>query len=95
MSHNDCEIFEEGLLNSQSKPNINFPNVGNIFPLGREAMLSHSDYNYITNDFYANHIDEEAVRICESFGFDKGNIINSIKGGDLNHAAATYYLLTS
>ena len=92
LSHKDCETYDEGLTDELSHPNINYLNVGNIFPKNREPKLSYSDYCYITNDFFSNHIDEEAIRTAESFGFPKSFLIKSIQNGDLNHAAATYIM---
>ncbi len=94
LSHKDCETFEEGLTDEFVHPNINYLNVGNIFPKSRDSTLSYSDYCYITNDFFTSHIDEEALRTSESFGFSKAALLQSIQSGDLNHAAATYNLLT-
>ena len=94
LAHKDCETFEEGIADGMSRPNINFLNVGNIFPLDREITIAYSDYCYVTNDFFSNHIDEEALRIAESLGFQKSFLLKSIQNGDLNHAAATYNLLT-
>ncbi len=38
-------------------------------------------------------IDEEAVKIVETYGYPKEAILNSLTKGEINHATASYNLL--
>ncbi len=79
---------------SDPKPDINNVDVGNLFFKEKSvARLSYADYCYIANDFYTQHIDEEALRTLEKFGYPREAVIESLHKGDLNHAVASYNLL--
>lgn len=79
---------------SESSPNINTIDVSNLFfrEQGKER-LCYSDYCYISNDLYTHRIEEEYVRIIESFGYTRQLLIKGLQSGELNHATATYNLL--
>ena len=83
---------------------INSINVDNLFFEGRsQTKLSYTDYCYIANDFYTQHlstllssslsIDEDALRSLEKMGSSRAAVIDSLQKGDLNHAVASYNLL--
>ena len=38
-------------------------------------------------------IEEDALRVLESFGFSRHLVVNSLNHGELNHATCTYNLL--
>ena len=38
-------------------------------------------------------IDEEALQVVESYGYNRKMILDSINKGEINHATASYYLL--
>lgn len=59
------------------------------------TKLSYTDYCCITEDFSTENIDEEALKVCENFGFPRQYMIKCLNRGDLNHATACYYLLTN
>ena len=68
------------------------------------AKLSFKDYCYIANDFYTHHIgiyfvcviyiDEDALRIVETFGYPRSVVLASLHRGEMNHATTCYNLLT-
>ena len=51
------------------------------------------NYCAVTQDFNTYHIEEEALRILESFGFSRQLVIDSLNQGELNHATCSYNLL--
>ena len=57
--------------------------------------MSYTDYCCITEDFSTENIDEEALAVCENFGFPRQFLIKCLNRGDINHATACYYLLTN
>jgi hypothetical protein len=59
------------------------------------TKLSYTDYCCITEDFSTENIDEEALKVCENFGFPRSFMVKCLNRGDLNHATACYYLLTN
>jgi len=72
---------------------INTVNVDQLFfKENSKAKLSYTDYCYIANDFYTQHIDENALKTLEGFGYPRSMVIDSIHKGDLNHAVAAYNL---
>ena len=74
--------------------NINFVNVDNLFyDENYDTKLSYTDYCCITEDFTTHHIDEEALKIVEGFGYPRNFVVRCLNSGDLNHATASYYLL--
>ncbi len=80
---------------AKSPPSANDLNIENIFfPCRPDVKLGFQDYCYIANDFYTHHIDEEAVKTVETFGYPRHTIIEALNKGDLNHATASYNLLT-
>lgn len=74
--------------------NINLVNVENLFTdQDCGCKLSYIDYCAVTQDYYTHHIDEEAIRVLENFGYPRSMIIQSLKKGELNHITASYNLL--
>jgi len=41
------------------------------------------------------YIDEEALRVLESWGYPKRDVRAWLRDGDVNHATTSYHLLTS
>ena len=77
-----------------SPPNINTLCVENLFfPSKPNVKLRMNDYYYIANDFYTHHIDDEIVKVVETYGYPKEEIIKSLTCGQINHATASYNLL--
>lgn len=74
--------------------NINFVNVDNLFYQGNyDTKLSYNDYCSVTEDYTTHHIDEEAIKVVEKFGYPRDFLVQCLNNGDLNHATASYYLL--
>ena len=85
---------EEASDDTLTSPSINNLNIENLFFGNKKNLrISFQDYTYIANDFYTNHIDEEALRSIEQFGYPKKSILNSLEKQDLNHGTASYNLL--
>ena len=57
--------------------------------------LSYNNYCAVTQDFGTHHIDEEALKVLETFGFPRQLVIRSLHQGELNHATTTYNLLVT
>ncbi len=68
--------------------------VQNLYKSNDPTRLRYEDYCYIANDFYTQHIDEEALRTLESFGYPREIVTRCMHKGELNHAVASYNLLT-
>ena len=52
--------------------NVNYVNVDNLFyHENYKIKLSYTDYCCITEDFSTENIDEEALTVCENFGFPR------------------------
>jgi hypothetical protein len=52
--------------------NVNYVNVDNLFyHENYKTKLSYTDYCCITEDFTSENIDEEALKVCENFGFPR------------------------
>lgn len=52
--------------------NVNYVNVDNLFyDENYSTKLSYTDYCCITEDFSTENIDEEALKVCENFGFPR------------------------
>jgi hypothetical protein len=86
--------------------NINELNIENLFapvaphvPHKQNAKthfkLSYKSYCAVTEDFGTHRIDEEALRVLETLGFNRSAVIKSLNQGDLNHATTTYNLLVT
>jgi hypothetical protein len=76
--------------------NVNYVNVDNLFyHENYKIKLSYTDYCCITEDFTSENIDEEALKVCENFGFPRQFVVKCLNRGDINHATACYYLLTN
>lgn len=73
-------------------------NVDNIFFDERnnkyKTKLSYDDYCALTQDYYTYKIEEDSLKVMESFGMSRKLIIDSIHRNELNHATATYNLLS-
>jgi len=81
------------LDNHSVASNINFVNVNNLFYGGDFSQrLSYTDYCCITEDFTTHHLDEEAIKVVEGFGYPRSFLVRCLDQGDLNHATASYYL---
>jgi len=81
---------------NQIQGNVNYVNVDNLFYCENYGTkLSYTDYCCITEDFSTQQLDEEAIKSCEAFGYPRSFLIKSLNRGDLNHATASYYLLTN
>ena len=57
--------------------------------------LSYNNYCAVTQDFGTHRIDEEALKVLETFGFPRQLVIRSLNQGELNHATTTYNLLVT
>jgi hypothetical protein len=79
----------------QAIGNINNINIANLFKEGEEKQgrLSYVNYCAVTQDFNTYHIEEEALRVLESFGYSRQHVISSLNMGELNHATCSYNLL--
>ena len=76
--------------------NVNYVNVDNLFyHENYKNKLSYIDYCCITEDFTSQILDEEAIKVCENFGFPRHFMIKCLNRGDINHATACYFLLTN
>lgn len=76
--------------------NVNYVNVDNLFYNGiYKNKLSYTDYCCVTEDFATENVDEEALKVCENFGFPRSFVIKCLNRGDINHATASYFLLTN
>jgi len=51
------------------------------------------NYCSVTQDFNTYRIDEDALRVVESFGYPRQMVINSINSRQLNHATCCYELV--
>ena len=81
---------------SSIQGNVNYVNVDNLFyHENYKTKLSYTDYCCITEDFTSENIDEEALKVCENFGFPRHFMIKCLNRGDINHATACYFLLTN
>jgi hypothetical protein len=62
--------------------NINYVNVDNLFYNDNyRVKLSYTDYCCITEDFTTHNINEEALKVCETFGYPRSFILNCINQG--------------
>ena len=76
--------------------NVNYVNVDNLFYIQNyKTRLSYTDYCCVTEDFSTENIDEEALAVCDNYGFPRQFVIKCLNRGDINHATACYYLLTN
>lgn len=76
--------------------NVNYVNVDNLFYNGvYKTKLSYTDYCCVTEDFATENIDEEALKVCENFGYPRSFVVKCLNRGDINHATACYFLLTN
>ena len=57
--------------------------------------LSYDNYCAVTQDFGTHHIDEEALKVLEGFGYPRKLVIESLHSGELNHATTCYNLLVT
>jgi hypothetical protein len=75
-------------------PNINVVNLDHIFR-NFNTKLSYSDYQSISEDFMATHIEEDPLTITAGFGFPKHLVKEMLEKGELNHATACYHLVAN
>ena len=69
-------------------------NLSNLVPDGSNANeICYNDFIKISNEFHTQHIDEEALRVVERFGYDKEIVKKCIQKGELNHGTSCYELL--
>ena len=59
------------------------------------SRLSYDNYCAVTQDFGTYHIDEEALKVLEGFGYPRKLVIDSLHSGELNHATTCYNLLVT
>jgi len=79
----------------QIQGNVNYVNVDNLFYNEvYDTKLTYTDYCCVTEDFTTNNVDEEALKVVESFGYPKKFVVKCINRGDINHATSCYYLLS-
>ncbi len=74
--------------------NINFINMENIFQHSCVSSLQYDDFTSLAEDFATMHINEDALDTLESYGFDRSLVKASLNKGHMNHATASYVLLT-
>ena len=87
---------KDGVDMNAIQGNVNYVNVDNLFyHENYKNKLSYIDYCCITEDFTSQVIDEEAIKVCENFGFPRHFMIKCLNRGDINHATACYFLLTN
>ena len=56
--------------------NINYVNVDNLFYSGNyKVKLSYTNYCCITEDFTTKGLDQDTIKVVESFGFSKEFIL--------------------
>lgn len=99
----ELQFYERTQGQEEIQSDINIINVENLFWENKEDIkLTYSDYCYIANDFYTQHIgiyiinikiDEEALKVLQQFGYPRSFVIDSLQKGELNHAVASYNLL--
>ena len=90
--------------------NINVLDVENLFHESKTATdgqndgaaeavandrLTYDNYCAVTQDFGTYHIDEEALKVLEGFGYPRKLVIDSLHSGELNHATTCYNLLVT
>ena len=67
--------FKSANQTEEMKANINVINVDNMFfdewEEKYKVKLSYDDYCALTQDFYTYWIDEEAIKVMETFGFTR------------------------
>lgn len=89
-------------ISKDEEPSIDNLNIENLFfPSSSGFKLKSQDYSYISNDFYSHHISNlnnqiiggDAVKVVESFGYPKSEIMRALEQGEMNHATASYNLL--
>lgn len=62
---------------------------------GANFRLTYDNYCAVTQDFGTYHIDEEALKVLEGFGYPRKLVIDSLHSGELNHATTCYNLLVT
>eukprot|EP00826_Nyctotherus_ovalis_P016655 TRINITY_DN14831_c0_g4_i1.p1 TRINITY_DN14831_c0_g4~~TRINITY_DN14831_c0_g4_i1.p1 ORF type:complete len:529 (-),score=148.59 TRINITY_DN14831_c0_g4_i1:111-1697(-) len=88
------DYYKPKLEDAKEQPTINTLCVENLFfPSKPHVKLLYKDYCHIANDFYTHHIDEETVRVVETYGYPKEKIMQALTQGQINHATASYNLL--
>ena len=86
--------------------NINVLDIENLFDEGGASgsqipvpeannRLSYGNYCAVTQDFGTHHIDEEALKVLEGFGYPRKLVIEALHNGELNHATTCYNLLVT
>lgn len=75
--------------------NINFVNVDNLFyQENYTTKLSYTDYCCITEDFTTHNLSEDALKTVETFGYPRSFVLKCLNNGHINHATASYILLS-
>ena len=93
--NNNCEV-DNGVYNklvcesSEQSSQAGDEEQGNISVLVEPIV-----YDPNRNSQYKLHVNEEALLKVESFGFQRGYIIESLNCNLKNHASASYYMLVS
>ena len=92
LSFEECEKIDA--QKKKSNPNINYFMPSNLFYENcKEAVLRLSDYKEIMEEKPSKQIEDKIVETIESYGYERGMIINSLKKDEINHVNATYQLL--
>jgi len=102
MSRRDCSnVNPQNALNGADDGQmsthefINLINVDNLFYDGNyDNKLNYEDYCAVTEDFATLHINEDALDSLEMFGYERHLVKQALNRGEMNHATATYALLT-
>ena len=102
MSRRDCSnVTYSNALNGTDEDSmnthefINLINVDNLFyDEDYENKLNYEDYCSVTEDFATMHIDEDVLDVLEEMGYERHKVKLAMNKGEMNHATATYNLLT-
>eukprot|EP00826_Nyctotherus_ovalis_P065751 TRINITY_DN9673_c0_g1_i6.p1 TRINITY_DN9673_c0_g1~~TRINITY_DN9673_c0_g1_i6.p1 ORF type:complete len:221 (+),score=53.41 TRINITY_DN9673_c0_g1_i6:152-814(+) len=94
-----CDSNEDNNVEESSLESINVSN-SSLDSLKNFAKLEHyRDVQFADRiSSHANNevvIDKRALRKIEEFGYERGYVEKCLKENQLNHATATYYLLTN
>ncbi len=79
----------------EGEGNIGLVNMANLFFREFDCeKISYTDYCYISNDLYTQQIEDDILRTLEGLGYPREYVLKGLKSGELNHATATYNLLS-
>ena len=88
-SYSSLQATEQSLNPMHQGGNINELNIENLFrpaaqpvkqapTTNTQPKLSYKSYCAVTEDFGTHRIDEEALRVLETFGFNRSKVIQSL-----------------